>query len=719
MKQAREIVIVGSDDGGTMTDMIMVDADGEFVLGKASTTPEDESIGFINALADAFDTWGMDWEKPAGGVLPDVQCVVYSGTAMLNALLTRRGRKVGLIVTKGFEETLLHERGAGIHAGYGYQDKMHKVAHVHNVPFVPKRLIRGVTERLSIALGAEVIPVYDEEARQAAADLLDRGVEAIAILCLHSYLNPAHERRIAEIAREVMRKREMEVPLYLSSELMPVWRECSRLNATLLQAYGAEQVRGHLHRIETKLADKGYRFPLQIVLADGGIANIRYPALFKACFSGPIGGLLGGRYLAKTMDMANLVCTDMGGTSFDVGLIMGGEPVLAREVEVGRSMVNIPSLVMSSIGAGTGQYVCIDPEAGRLEIGPESAGAAPGPVAYNTGNETPTVTDCLLALGILNAEYYLGGKVKLHKDLALAAIRKTCADPLGVDLYDFAEGIIRLINTRMREHIGTVLSVWGYSPADYYVIGYGGAGPTFLAGYTEGLPFKGVFTVPWAAGFSAFGCCAGDYVHRYQKSIPVLAVLPDADESTKAFMGAMINAAWEDLETIALREMRDEGFSAEDIVFNHIAYVRYLMQLEDVEVVSPVPRIHTSQHMDTLLRAFEETYAQKYTHSAKHSDVGYQIMEVGLHALVRKPKPLLRKYPLHASQPLANALKGRRGVYQGGEWKDAAVYELELLESGNEVKGLAILEAPTTTLFVPAGKLVEVDEYKRYWLRDA
>lgn len=718
MTDTREVVIIGSDAGGTMTDMLMVDQDGDFVVGKAATTPKDESIGFVDSLADAFERWQLNWGQEAKNILPGVLSTVYSGTGMLNALLTRTGRKVGIIITKGFEDTLLHERGAQIHAGYGYQDKVHKVAHVHNTPLVPKKLIRGVTERVSIVFGEEVIPVYEDEARQATADLLDEGVEGIAILCLCSYLNPAHERRIAEIAKEVMKEKGKEVPLYLSSELMPVWREGSRLNATVLQAYGAEPVRAHLFRIEQKLRDNGYKYPLQIVLADGGVANIRYPALFKACFSGPVGGLLGGRYLSQVMDMPNLVCTDMGGTSFDVGLIMGGEPIMLREVEVGRAIVNIPTLVMNSIGAGTGQYVRIDPESKRVDIGPESAGADPGPVCYNMGNETPTVMDCALILGILNPDYYLGGKMKLHTTLASKAIKEKCADPMAVNSYQFAEGVINLINVRMREHISTVLSVWGYSPADYHLIGYGGAGPMFLAGYTEGLPFKGIFTVPWAAAFSAFGCCAADYLHRYQRST-IVAILPGADEPTKMFMGTLVNSGWEDLERIAVSEMEKEGFRKEEIIMRQIAYVRYMGQLEDVEVISPVSRINTAQDMDKLIDAFEETYSRKYTYAAKYPEAGYHIMELGLHALVPKPKPALRKHPLRGKAPPRKAFKGEREVYQCGEWKRAKIYEMDLLESRNEVKGLAILEAPATTMLVPEGKRVVVDEYKRYWLKEA
>ena len=392
---------------------------------------------------------------------------VYSGTTMLNTLLTRTGKKVGIIITKGFEDTLLHERGGGIHAGYGFQDKMHKATHIHNEPFVPKKLIRGVTERISM-FGEQVIPLYEQEMQQAVTDLLDRDVDGIAIMFLLSYLNPIHELTAAGIARAVMQARGKQVPLYLSCELVPITREGPRLNALVLQAYGAEPVRTHMQKIEKDLQDIGYKYPLQIMLADGGIANIKYPPLFKACFSGPIGGILGGRYLSQVLNIPNLVCTDMGGTSFDVGLIMGGEPILQREVELGRSVLNIPTLVIDSIGAGAGQYLTIDPESKRVDIGPGSAGSEPGPVCYNTGNDTPTVMDCVLILGILNPDYYLGGKMKLRKDLALKAIKEKCADPLGVDPYQFAEGVIDLINSKMRDHILTVLSVRGYSPSDLF-----------------------------------------------------------------------------------------------------------------------------------------------------------------------------------------------------------------------------------------------------------
>lgn len=716
MRIGKKISLIGGDAGGTMTDMFVIDEDGDFSVGKASTTPKDESIGFWESLGDAFEYWKMDWSKVSEEVLNDVLTIVYSGTTMINTLISRTGVLTGLICTKGFEDTLLHERGAQIHAGYGYQDKIHKAAHIHNEPFVPRKYIRGTTERISI-FGEPLIPLYEHEVEEAANYLLSREVESIVIWFVCSYLNPRHEKRAEEIVKRVMHERGRDIPIYLSSVLAPIMREVSRLNAVILQAYGAEPARKHLFAIEKKLKEHNYKNPLQIVLADGGIGNIRYPALYKACFSGPIGGLLGAKYLSQIMDMPNIVCSDMGGTSFDVGLIMGGESQIIREVELGRTILNIPTMVMDSTGAGCGMYITIDPESKRIAIGPGSAGADPGPVCYNMGNDTPTVMDCVLILGFLNPDNYLGGKVKLDKNLALKAIEEKCTDIIGIDPYHFSEGVIDLINDRMREHIKTVLSVRGYSPMDYYLIGYGGAGPLFLAGYSESLPFKGVFTVPWAAAFSSFGTTVIDYVHRYQKST-IIQIPPALDDKAKVQIGFLINEIWEEMEKTALGEMGEEGFQEEQITYTQVAYIRFMGQLEDLEVISPLRRIQTGEDLDKLLKAFEELYSRVYTHGAKHSQAGYQILELGLISSVPKPKPVIKKYPLSGKAPSSGAGKGSRDVSVRGSWKRAKLYDLDKLFPGNEVEGLAILEAAATTMPIPEGKKVVIDEFKRYWLKE-
>ncbi len=714
MSQEIDVVIITSDAGGTMTDIFAVDRRGDFVIGKASTTPSNESIGFWDSLEDAFSYWGVDWSRKAKDILPQVEACIYSGTAMLNVLLTKTGQRVGLIITGGDEDILIHERSKQIYAGFGYADRLHKVGHYHNDPtLVQRKLVRGVTERLNL-FGQEIIPVYEHEAERAVEELLERNVDSIVVCFYYSYLNSAHEKRVAEIAREVMTRKGREVPVYLSCEIAPIVREVSRLNSTLLQAYAAEPARQQLITIDEMLHDNGYRYPLQIVMASGSVANIHYPRLHEAAFSGPIGGILGAKYLAESLDLPNIVCTDVGGTSFDVGLIMGGQPMIEREVEMAHHIFNIPTLVMDSIGTGTGMYLRVDPMR-RLHMGPESTGADPGPVCYDKGNDIPTVMDCAVISGIINPDYYLGGKVKLNKEKALLAIKQKCADPVGIGVYDFADGVYDLICSSMQEHIRTVLAVRGFSPADYHVLGYGGAGPMYLAGYTEGLPFKGVATVPFAAAFSSFGCAAVDYVHRYQKS--TLAAVPyKAEDSFKVTIGSILNTGWEELERMAINDLQSEGFREEDVDFKQVAYMRYGQQIDDLEVISPFSRINTAEDMDRLIEAFEDLYSKVYTAGAKYPEWGVTIMELGIICSAPKIKPTIRKYPLKGRQPVGEAFKGEREVYRKGKWTATQLYEMDLLRPGNEIDGPAVVEAPSTTLFVPAGRRINMDEYRVIWM---
>jgi len=711
----KQVQIIASDAGGTMTDMIVVDTDGNFSIGKAATTPEDQSLGFWESLTDAFEYWDIDFKKQAGNILPGVEALVYCGTSMMNVILTGTGQKVGVITQRGDEDIFLHERSAQTYAGYAYQDVLHHVTHHHNRPLVPRRLVKGVTGRID-AFASEAIPLYEHEVVRAIEELLDKGVDAIAVSLWYSYLNPMHELRVSEIAHEIMGKRGREVPVYLSHQIAPIQREQGRLNALVTHACAAEPGREQLFKIEHKLQDNGYRYPLQIVLSHGGLANIRYPRMHESCLSGPIGGLLGCRYLGQERGIGNLVCSDMGGTSFDVGLIMSGEPVMLREVVINRRIFNIPTLLMDTIGAGTGMYVTIDPITVRITVGPESAGADPGPVSYDMGNEVPTVMDCVLIMGILNPDNYLGGKLKLNKEKALQAIKEKCADVLGVDPYYLAEGVYKLINSTMKEHIRAVLYARGFSPADYHLLSYGGAGPMHVAGYTEGLPFKGVATLPYAAAFSSFGSAAVDISHRYQKSTTVM-IHYGADDAFKLMMGQlMLNPGWEQLEKLAQADFAAEGLPWEQAAVRQIAYVRYGSQMDDIEVPSPVSRINSAEDMDKLIAAFEDLYERVYAGVAKHPQAGYQIFELGLTATIPKVKPKLVKRPLEGKNPPREAIKEEREVYFDGKWHKTVIYDMDQIRPGNEIEGIAVVEAPATTFFVPPGRRARMDEWSILWL---
>ena len=715
MSTKRRVQLIASDAGGTMTDMMVVDTEGNFTIGKAATTPRDQAVGFWESIGDALEHWQIDFNKEAKDILPHVEAAVYSGTTMMNALITETGRRVGVITKRGDEDVFLHERSAGKWKGYSYQDLLHQVTHHGNRPLVPRRLVKGVEGEIDM-FGAEVIPLYEDMARQAVEELLDENVDSIAVSFLQSFLNPAHELRVAQIADEVMKKRGRRVPVYLSHQICPIMREVGRLNTVVLHAYVAEPGRDQLFKVEKRLQEGGYKYPLQIVLAHGGLSNIRYPRIYEASFSGPIGGLMGARYLSQAMGIENWVCSDMGGTSFDVGLIRGGQPVIEREVVINGRIYNIPTLQMDTIGAGTGMYVTIDPISKRISIGPESSGADPGPVCYEMGNETPTVMDCVLIMGILNPDNYLGGKKKLNKQKAFKAVKEKCADLLNVDPHYFADGVYKLINSRMKEHIRSVLYARGFSPAAFDLLCFGGAGPMHVAGYTEGLPFRGVATMPWAAGFSSFGCAAEDISHRYQKSTPVF-LPPGADSAYKMLMGQLLlNVGWEELEKQAATDFAAEGLPWEQAKMQQIAYVRYGGQMEDLEVISPVSRINSPEDMDKLLAAFESLYEKVYAGVAKHERAGFQIMELGITVVAPKVKPKLTKRPLEGKKPPQEAIKGEREVYYNGVWGKATIYDMDRLKPGNEVHGLAVVEAPATTLFLPPGRRIRLDEWTLIWL---
>ncbi len=711
----KQVQIIASDAGGTMTDMMVVDADGSFTIGKAATTPHDQSLGVWESLTDAFEYWDIDFKKQASNILPGVEAVVYSGTSMMNDLLTATGRKVGVITQRGDEDIFLHERSCQTWAGLAYQDILHHVTHHHNPPLVPRRFVKGVTGRIDM-FAMEAIPLYEHEVIKAVEELLDEEVDAIAVSLWYSYMNSMHELRVAEIAGEVMQKRGCQLPVYLSHQLCPITREQPRLNTLVLHAFAAEPGREQLFGIEKKLQENGYKYPLQIVLAHGGVTDIRYPRIHEGCFSGPIGGLLGAKYLEEKLGIGNWVCSDMGGTSFDVGLLMGGEPVMMREVVINRRIFNIPTLLMDTTGAGTGMFVTIEPITNRITIGPGSAGADPGPVCYEMGNEVPTVMDCCLIMGILNEDNYLGGKVKLNKEKALKAIKEQCSDVLGVDPYYFSEGVYKLINSTMKEHIRAVLYARGFSPADYNILSYGGAGPMHVAGYTEGLPFKGVATLPYAAAFSSFGSAAVDISHRYQKSTTVMLEENAADDY-KLMMGQLLmNPGWEELEKQAEADFKAEGLPWDQADVRQIAYVRYGSQMDDIEVPSPVSRIDSAEDMDKVIAAFEDLYEKVYAGVAKHRQAGFQIFELGLTATVPKVKPKLNKQPLEGKDPPQEAIKGDREVYYDGKWHKAVIYDMDRIRPGNEVEGIAVVEAPATTFFLPPGRKARMDEWTLLWL---
>jgi len=697
-------IVIGIDAGGTMTDTILVDQDGHFKIGKSATTPKNEAEGFLASAEDAADAWGISLESLFTGV----NVVLYSGTGMLNTLLSRTGRRLGLITTKGLEDMILMGRGLQAWADYSYADRLHAVTHHHPDPLVPRRRTHGVTERID-QFGDIVLPLYEHEVSAAAKKLIADKVEAICIMTIFSHVNPTHEKRIAEICREEVAKAGAEITVYTSHEVRPVIREQSRLNSVLIEAYATSRGRKQLKGIEDVSKKYGFKYGVQTLLSFGGLTSINHPRLHETMISGPIGGILGAAYVGKLIGNDSLICSDMGGTSFDMGVITRGQTRIENEPLMDRFKLNVPTLHLDTIGAGAGMILKVDPLTKKVSLGPESAGSDPGPICFAKGGTEPTIADCDAILGRLNPYYFLGGKVVLQVEKARAAFEEKCAHVLGVGVEEAAEGMIDMLEADANNALRRVISGQGIHPSEFTLLSYGGSGPLHLAGCSRGIGFKDIITFQFAAAFSAFGCTTADFMRRHSVSTQHDIGARASDDELLAF-GTKVTNVWNDLTKAAVDEMITDGHARDKIRTVPFLMMRYTGQLEDVEVMAPLSEVNSADDMRKVLDEFEAVYAKVNHRVSRYGEAGFTITELGLIATADKVKPVLLKRPLGASNPAA-AHKGVREAYIGGRWHKANLYEMDLLQPGHEVIGPAIIEHPATTLVVHPQDRVHVDEW--------
>lgn len=698
-------IVMGIDAGGTMTDTILVDEQGGYTIGKAATTPSEEAIGFIESAEEAGDNWGLSLDE----LFPGLAVVLYSGTGMLNTLLSRSGQKIGLITTRGFEDGILMGRGLQAWASYSYADRLHAVTHQHPDPLLPRSRVHGVTERVD-QFGAVVIPAYEHEVAMAVDALVAEGVDSICICTLFSHVNPANEQAIGTVARKRLAETGSEVALYFSHEVRPVVREQSRLNSVLIEAYATARGRQQLIGIEEAARGHGFPYSVHTMLSYGGLASVRYPRLHETMISGPIGGILGARHVGEVIGADSLIVSDMGGTSFDMGVIARGQVRIDDEPVMDRFKLNVPTIAMEYIGAGAGMVTKVDPLTRKVSLGPESAGADPGPVAFDFGGTEPTVCDCDVILGRLNPDYFLGGKVRLNAEKAKRVFREKVADVLGVDIHEAAEGMVNMLETEASDALRRILSSQGVHPSEFTLLSYGGSGPLHLAGYSRGIGFRDIITFQFAAAFSAFGCTTADYLQRYSQSVEI-HVPTGADDDALLDAGRTLNRVWEQLAEQALHEMGADGHARENVTCEPFLMMRYTGQLEDIEVFSPVARIGSGDDMRAVLAKFEEIYAAINHRVSRYGDVGISIMELGLTARTDKVKPQLIRQKLGSATPAGDASRGQRAYCHQGRWHKAALWEMDGLQPGNEIRGPAIIEHPATTLVVHPGDEVFVDEW--------
>ena len=707
-----KVQVMGIDAGGTMTDTFFVRGDGRFVVGKAQSNPQDESLAIFNSSEDAL----AHWKRTVDDVYPELVTCVFSGTAMLNRVVQRKGLDVGLICNKGFEH--VHSMGRAIQSylGYALEERIHLNTHRYDEPLVPLKRTRGVTERTDVQ-GTVVIPVREAEVRKATRELIDEGAKAIVICLLQSHKNGDNERMVRDIVKSELEKLDVEVPVFASVDYYPARKESHRMNTTILEAYAAEPSRQTLKKVSDRFKKHGAKFDLRVMATHGGTISWKASELARTIVSGPIGGVIGSKLLGETLGYDNIACSDIGGTSFDMALITKGNFAIASDPDMARLVLSLPLVTMDSVGAGAGSFVRIDPYSNSIKLGPDSAGYRVGTCWADSGLDTVSVSDCHVVLGYLNPDNFLGGAIKLDVERARQHVKAQIADPLGLSVEDAAAGVIELLDLQLREYLRSNVAAKGYSPTDFVCFSYGGAGPVHTYGYTEGLGFKDVIVPAWAAGFSAFGCACADFEYRYDKSVD-LAVPQDGSPEDKREAARAIQQGWEELAAKVVEEFRINGFEAKDVILRPGFRMQYMGQLNDLEIVSPIHTAASEGDWDKMVETFEDTYSRVYASAARSPELGFSVTGVIMRGTVVTQKPVLPEDPEEGKEPPAAARLGTRKFYRHKKWVDAVLWKMEDLKPGNEITGPAIIESDATTFVVPDGFATTLDKHRLFHLRE-
>ena len=693
------------DVGGTFTDLVLT-LDGETSYRKVPTTPYDLSVGFMQVVEEAAVEAGISLDE----LVTRVDTVRYSTTVAMNRLLERSGPRVALITTEGHEDATLIGKGAQWIDGTRL-DERRALPHMHKPrPIIPRELISGVKERVD-GTGAVLRPLDEDDVREKVRGLVDRGARAFVVSLLWSFVNPEHEHRVKRIIREEYRDYHVGyLPVILSSEVVSRLGEYGRSNTAILDAYLQRSMQIELSGTWDKLRERGYRGPFFMIHNTGGCADLFKTTASRTYNGGPIAGLIGARDIAKVLGAHNVVTADVGGTSFDIGLVVGDS---VRNYEfnpiIDNWMVATTMLQSLSIGAGGGSIAWINHAlGGRLEVGPQSAGSYPGPAAYGLGGTEPTVTDANLVLGYLSPGEFFGGRMQLDRDAAERAIRERIAEPLGMEVVEAAALIRRIIDDKMASAIRKEVTLRGYRPSEFTVFAFGGGGPTHMAGYSGEIPRAVMF--PFSPVFCAYGSSIMDVVHLYERSQRMLLLQPLTGAPTTEY--ETFNAMVRELVDEARREIESEGLSWEDASVSLELDMLYGGQINSKRASSPLLEIHSEADVRQVYERFEQEFSEAFSPLAVNVPGGVYIDTFVLRVSIPGQDLVLPELELHGEDAAA-ARRGSREAYwpESGGWADTPVFELEALQPGNRVLGPAIIQAALTTAVIPPGRRFTIDKH--------
>lgn len=684
--------IVGIDIGGTFTDCVAVDDGGHVTSVKVPSTPPNFEEGFRNALGEVAAQVGLS----VADFLASVDHVLHGTTVATNTMVQRSGAKVGIITTKGHRDATLIMKGHGRVAGLPVSALTHPQGTDKPQPLVPRQLIKEIDERIG-ARGEVVVKLDIDAVKRAGKELVEAGCEAIAVCFLWSFRNDEHEQLAKRLLEEVV---PPGFPIISSAEVVPRWGEYERFMAAVISAYLAPETDRYLGLVRSSL--ESLREEVLVIQCTGGVTPLSRAGRSAAFLigSGPVGGMNGSEGLVRRYDVSHALCTDMGGTSFDVGLILDGRSLRTRQAVIDQFVYQVPAVDVRSIGSGGGSIIWLDPVSRTMRVGPRSAGAYPGPPCYRRGGTEPTVTDANVLIGFIDPEYFLGGNLVLDADLAREAM-EPLATALGLSIEETAAGAIHIVENQMAGLLQKMTLEQGHDPRNFTVLAYGGAASLHATAYARHLPASDVI-VPRsniASVWSAFGVASTD--PGLVKEAAVLLAEPfTADE---------VLTALHDLRAGSTDDLREQGWDPKLALFDVTLDVKYKGQIHVIEVP-----LFTDLRVDDpielnladVLRSFEGLYARKYGEGTGFSEAGYAIDAIRLRARVPIPKPL--------------AVASRESVEGSGKKAEREVYWPHLRErrvvsvydgqSVSQVSGPAILEFPFTSIVLRDGDHLTMTE---------
>jgi N-methylhydantoinase A len=673
--------LVGVDTGGTFTDLIAVEqTTGELRRAKVPSVSGDPSAAVLDAMDKLF----------AAGINPgDISLFVHGTTVATNALLEGKGVRTGLLITRGFR-AVYEARGWSQPRGSDLLDTFYQKPPL----LAPQWLTEEVRERLDYR-GEVVTPLDEAGLRDSVHRLKAKGVEALAVCFLFSFLNPEHERRAAEIVAEVA----PECRISLSSNVLPVIREYPRLSTTVIDAYVGPTIADYLMRLERRLIERGLKTPqLFLMQSNGGLMRIslgaRHPN--QTLLSGPAAGVIAGAELARLTRRRHVITFDMGGTSTDISVIVEGRLLETTQGQIAGQDIGTPMLRVRTLGAGGGTIAWIGKD-GLLKVGPGSAGSVPGPACYGRGGEEPTVTDANVVLGALSGDTVLAGSLRIDAGRAARAI-ETVAKPLGLDVLQGAAGILRIVNTQMAVDLRLALQEQGQDPRKFALVAFGGAGPLHAAALARSVGIPTVLVPPYPGLNCAIGMLQTSVRHSYLKSeVGVLSRFPTG----------RMNDLFRELREQALAEASEEGFAHEAVKLTRLLDLRYPHQGYTLPVACPADI--TDADKVRLKQAFDELHLQVYGQSAPREDA--EIVTFRLQAEIEVPRLELPALA-HGDGRAERALKGERPLFDIDEnrFVRATVYDRQALMAGDRITGPAIIDQFDATTVLLGGQAATVDD---------